>query len=296
MGKRCHCEKLFRRLEEDVRLRTLPMGAQMMWLRLVRLAASTPGFDGALHFGSEFGFLVAVSLAVSCAETEAETHLAALERRGLVLRGEDGASLVIPDVEPAAARSEAARINGLRGGRPRKGESREAYRERRQGNLLLAVAGGAEAHAETQAEPNDESSRAAAVASSSGKEAAAVREALEWVSLGQELVVIAGLDPARGGWNLMPVKGWMDAGVPADVIRETVRAVAARPRPKPIGSLQFFHRAVMEAHEAARAAEAPPVRHEPCGYEAALREWQRNGAQGVPPSLAEWRASQDVAA
>lgn len=295
MGRRCHCDTLFRRLEEDVRLRTLPMAAQMLWLRLMRLAAGTSGFDGVLRFGSEFGFLVAVSLAVSCAETDVEPALAALERRGLVER--DGAdALRLPDAEPAAARSEAARINGLRGGRPRRGETPEAARERRQGSLMLPMAGRAETQ-ETKAEPNGESSRVAAKPIAiEAQQAADAREETDWLALGPELADIAGLDPARGAWTFKPVKGWLEAGASADLIRDVVRRkVATRTGDAgPIRSLLWFDQAVREAAQRA-APPPPPAPRSTTGYEAAFRQWKESGAHGAPPSLAEWRASQAVA-
>lgn len=291
MGRRCHCDTLFRRLEEDVRLRTLPMAAQMLWLRLMRLAAGTAGFDGVLRFGSEFGFLVAVSLAVSCAETEIEPALAALERRGLVERIGDDA-LRLPDAEPAAARSEAARINGLRGGRPRRGETPEAARERRQGSLMLPMAGGAAETQETKTEPGGESLRAAAKPIAIEAKQAAVRETPEWVSLGHEIAELIGLDPARGHHSALPVKGWMEAGASAELIRDVVRARVASAS-APIRSIGYFRNAVMEAMERA----VPPEPVEPGGYEReVLAVWERNGRHGVPISPAEWRATRQAAA
>jgi hypothetical protein len=291
MGRRCHCEKLFQRLEGDVRLRTLPMAAQFLWLKLMRLAATTPGFDGVLRFGSDLGFLTAVSVAVSHAETEVETALGALERRGLVEPGADGESLRLPDAEHAAARTEAARVNGLRGGRPRKGETREAYNARRQGAFMLPLQGGVPETQETETEPAEESSRLAANPSESEEGSSKPREA-PWVSLGTELAAIAGLDGARGGFNLMPVKGWVDAGASPDLLRDVLRRCAARPGYRPVRSLQYFHQAVMDAMREA----APPEPAQPTtGYAEAMRAWQRGGCQGIPPSLAEWKASQVAA-
>lgn len=292
MGRRCHCDKLFRQLEEDVRLRTLPMAAQMLWLRLMRLAATTPGFDGVLRFGSEFGFLVSVSLAVSCAETEVETALGALQRRGLVERTEDGEGLRLPDAEAAATRSEAARINGLRGGRPRKGEGAEAYRARRQGTLMLPIAGGAGETQETQIEPIPESSRAAAKPIAIEAKQAEARETPEWVSLGLELCTLAKLDPARGHHTVLPVKGWIDAGASPDMLRQLIRERAARPGYS-AKSLNWFHQAVCEAIK--RGTPAAPI--ETSGYEReVMAVWERNGRHGIPMSAAEWRASKQSAA
>lgn len=292
MGRRCHCEKLFERLEGDVRLRTLPMAAQFLWLKLMRLASTTPGFDGVLRFGSDLGFITAVSVAVSHAESEVETALAALERRGLVERGADGESLRLPDAEHAAARTEAARINGLRGGRPRKGETREAYNARRQGALMLPLQGGAAETRETETEPGAESSRVAAASSLEVQEGSSKPREADWVSLGTDLAAIAGIDGARGGFNLLPVKGWVDAGASPDLLRDVLRRCAARPGYRPVRSLQYFHQAVMDAMREA----APPEPAQPTtGYAQAMRDWQRGGCQGIPPSLDEWKAAQVAA-
>ncbi len=285
MGKRCACERLFRRLEEDVRLRTLPMAAQMLWLKLMRLALATD--DGVLRLGSDFGFLTAVSLAVSHAETEVETALAALERRGLAERGADGASLRLPDAVEGAERAKAARLNGLRGGRPRKGETAEAAAARKQGSLMLPVAGGLGETQETEQKPRDESSRAASLASSEEKGAAAAGAGEGWVALGMELAAMAGMDSARGQWNLQPVRGWLASGATPAMLREAVRRVSERPRYTPPGSLQYFAKAVAEV-----MAEGQPkpldtgAEARVAARSAAFAAWQASGCMGPPPGLA----------
>ena len=56
--------------------------------------------------------------------------------------GEDRESLILPQVERSSARAEATRINGMKGGARRKGETLEQRRERRQRELMLPIAGG----------------------------------------------------------------------------------------------------------------------------------------------------------
>lgn len=288
MARSCASDRLLARAAGDFGFRALPMLARMLWFEL--LAAATAAQEkGHLRFLGSVS--ESVSRLVNRPETEVAADLDALASLGWLDRDDDGRGLWMPGMRSAVVRAEAARANGLRGGRPRKGESLEAARERRQGHLVLPIAGGRGETQETKTEPSMESSRAAAASALSEEKQAAVRETPAWVSLAHEIAAIAGIDPARGGWNALPVKGWVDAGVPEDVIIETVRLVAARPRAKPIGSLMFFHQAVMEAHGRSAPREASPV----SGYEQALREWQRNGAQGVPPSLKEWQAGRAAA-
>lgn len=284
MPRSCICDRWLTRAASDLGFQTLPAAAQLLFFRLLASAAGAEE-RGRVRFPVPVS--VAVSRILNRTETEAETDLAALVDLGWIEVEPDGRSLWLAGAKAQAGRVEAAQINGLRGGRPRKHETPEQARLRRQGSLMLPMAGGAEKPTETEPEPGGESSRAAAASSSTVKQAAAAGAREGWVALAHRCAELAGLDPARGGWNALPVKGWVDAGVPEDVILETVRTIAARPRSAPIGSLMFFHRAVMEAHRQA----APPVRDPVAsGYEQALRDWQRNGAQGIPPSRAEWQA------
>jgi hypothetical protein len=281
MGKRCTCERLFRRLDEDVRLRTLPMAAQHLWLKLMRLALGTD--DGVLRLGSDFGFLTALSIAVSHAESETETAWNSLAARGLALLGEDGASILMPDAVEGAERVKAARNNGLRGGRPRKGETPDEAARRRQGSLMLPVAGGLAETQETQRKPPEESSHAASSTFSSERQAAAPGEVS--VALGMELAEIAGMDP-NGKWTLKPVQVWLSGGATPDQLRDVFTAVASRASYRPPASLAYFNEAVAEARSAAIVTpEASAAEARIASRTAAIAAWQANGCQGPPPSV-----------
>lgn len=256
MGKRCACERLFDRLRSDTRLATLPMAAQMLWLQLMRLASETQ--DGVLHLGFRLGFLTALSKAVSQSETEVETALAALEEIGAAVRGEDGRSLIMSEAAAASERVKAARANGLRGGRPRRGETTEAYRERRQGNLMLPVSGGRGETQETETEPNVESSRGAAASIAKRESAAAAGGGEVWVSLGMELADTARLDPHRP-WSCHDVKGWLDVGATPELIRAEVERIANRPGYQPpTAGLRYFTKPVLAAVERGTAERGTP--------------------------------------
>lgn len=296
MGRRCTCDRLFRQIDEDSRLRTLPMAAKLLWLSLMRLAATTPGCDGVLRFGFEFGFLTSVSLAVSCAETEVETALASLERRGLVERVEDGTALRLPDAASAAKRSETARINGSKGGAPRKGESLEAYRRRKQGNLLLPIVGDAQESQKTRTETPRARTTTTIHSIDSGEVGSSAGARSAATMLADELAGLVGMrQPARRR-DVAEVASWLKAGVTADMVRSTVQACIDRPDcdTAKIFTLRYFAGAVMEAPEPRRAPQSRASMPAPSstGYERAFRQWKENGAHGAPPSLAEWQAQQ----
>jgi hypothetical protein len=73
------------------------------------------------------------------------------------------------------------------------------------------------------------------------------------VALGNRLLEVIGIDPAKCAWSFAPILGWLSAGYdPEIVIVPTVRDVMRRQRLskgevwKPNG-LQFFHAAIVEA-------------------------------------------------
>lgn len=288
MARSCACDRWLSRAAADLGFLALPPAAQLLFFRLLAAAAGAED-RGHLRFPDRVS--ASVSRLLNRPETDVETDLAALADLGWITLDDDGRGVWMAGAKAASARAEAAQINGLRGGRPRRGESKEAARERRQAEMLFGMQGGAAETQETKPEPKPESSRVAAMASSMEESSSKPRENPVWVSLGMELAEMAGLDPAKGGHNLLPVKGWIDAGADPDVVREVIRRCVARPSYKPVRSLQWFHQPVMEAVRKAAAPEPT----EPSGYEAVLREWQRNGMQGSPPSLAEWRAAQAAA-
>jgi hypothetical protein len=310
MGRRCACDRLWARLEEDVRLRTLPMAAQLLWLKLMRLAVRTP--DAVLRLGSELGFLTAVAVAVSAAETEVESNLVVLERRGLVVADRAAGTLTMPDAEVTVARASAARINGLKGGRPRKGESLEERRDRRQRELIMPLPGRAAETQGTEAETDPVKAHATTAAgtqssSSSSGGAPPPAGAAEWVSLGAEVAELAGLDPARGGFDYRPVQQWLAEGATPEQIRAAVTRVAAREsfRPQQVRSLGYFTQAVRDAMQQPTALA--PVRHwvaehvirpaddERSTWSLHLEEWHAGGCIGPMPRRPQAQAAASAA-
>lgn len=251
MPRRCTCARLIAAVEGDPRLRTLPLAARMLFLLVAEAAARAPEF-GVLPFSGS----ARVSLLVSASETEVETHLETLVAEGLVRA--EGARLVVPLLAEAPPRTEAARRNGAAGGRPRRGETPAAARERRQSEMMLALpGGGAPAAPETQGKPNAENPPLLLITTPSAQEeGSSARE--DWVSIGQEVAEIAGLDPARGGYDFRPVQAWLNAGKSRAAILAAVRGVVEWKgyQPRRVFSLTYFTRAVEKQAEPARPASA----------------------------------------
>ncbi|HWX48141.1 MAG TPA: hypothetical protein VNZ61_08815 [Roseomonas sp.] len=204
---------------------------QGFWLRLasLMLASPTPGrwsFLGSVS--ASVSRLVSVSEPIS--ETEAETHLETLAAIGMIELDRAANAILLPGVAADTARAEAARINGKRGGRPLKGETPEQALARRQGNLALPIAGGRAETQETARKPSGESSRAVGTTTPLKEESrSTAREKPTWVSLGEEIAELAGLDPLHGGFDFRPVQGWLSEGHSRETILQGVRDAMSRP-------------------------------------------------------------------
>lgn len=294
MPKSCPCERLLARLDADVRLRTLPAAAQMLWVKMMRAALASPEV-GLLRVGTEARFAMLVSIAVAVWETDVETHLPTLRNRGLVETDETAGLLRLPDAAAEAARTTAARINGLRGGRPRKGETAEEALRRRQGAFLMPLP--------KPTEPNAESSRARLSDSDSEEQSelsvSPPREETEpadVAALGQELAGMAGLDAVRSAFVFQDVRAWLALGATPELLRRVVGEVAgkARAQGKVIGSMRYFAAAVRDAVEAAQAPRVVLATEayddiDMGRYHNAVIAWTQDGCTGERPDITRYR-------
>lgn len=290
MGRRCACERLLEFWEGDPRFALAGASAAAIWLRLVRVLQRM-GDSSVLRFGSVVGSVAEIALAIRTQETELEPAINRLAELGLLTREEDGA-LSVPWLAEGAARASSARSNGLRGGRPRKGETKEDMHARRQGHLALPFSGSSAAVAETQPKPKPESSRASTESKTISLSSQSI-DARELYALTEELAEIAGMDPARGGYNGSDIRMWLTQGATPDLLREVVRTVRHR-SDAVIGTFRYFNKAVAQALAEGRTAAAPGAGQEPSEYGEAFEDFiARGGNPARFPSPAEWRAAQD---
>lgn len=259
----------------DANFDDLPQALQWLWYRLFSLAICAPEKGRLFIFGRSVSAWVSRRFSIS--ETEAETQLETLAAIGMLELADD--SIWMPGARAGASRVEAARANGNRGGRPRKGESPEQYQarkarereaERAQTSLMMPMAGGRAETQETQQKPEGESSRAVpttsflSVDTESGSTA---REETDVGSLVATLATDAGLEPATARrLSPGPVRDWLAAGATTTLLREAVRRVASRSSyaPAKVSTWSYFGSAVQEDLQARRqtataATSTPPA-------------------------------------
>jgi len=293
MPRRCLADRLIEMTETEPGLMLAGPAACFTFIRLMRLAARM-GSDGVVAFGSALRNLREVSIAVSIPETDLETHVETLIERGVLVR--EGEALVCQSLREAGRKAAAARANGGLGGRPRRGETAAEARARRQGHLLLPVAGGKPTETKTETLSR---AAAAAVVSSAQKQQQAVREETAWIALGRRVVAAAGIDEATWMGGYGEVRAWLAEGLDEAMILEVVDRVASRPGYRPPRSLRYFTEAMREAAaEAAPVAEPPPapITQHPAwaAWRAACEEFRMNpygDPPVMPPELAALRGT-----
>lgn len=282
MAKACDCGVILEAYESDPRLLSLPLAVRGLWLALV-LRMRRMG-QSVLLLGSVVPNLREIAMLVPMEETELETQLSALLARGLLVRREDGA-LECSLLAARMKRAETARINGLKGGRPRKDGLPAGQR-----GLMLPIAGGrAEADAKTQEEPNAGTSVSPAKLAEASEEKAKQAVPDDWPRVAQAAADAAGLDQARGAWTLGVVRDWMAQGADETLILEVIRGVMGRPNPPAVQKLGYFSKAIGEALAVARvapmvvapASPADAARSE--AWAARMAAYVANGCKGPMP-------------
>lgn len=240
-------EKVLLDVLEEARMITLPLGTQMLWLKMARLLLR----DGisVFRFGSTVLGLNGLARLLSLPETETETELKTkiteLCERGLLALEADGA-ISCPMLAQAITRSEINRINGSKGGRPRKDGQPPGQR-----TMLLPINGGAQVETE-KTKPETQPGESAAHTTINDKK---VVSDSEYHDVGQAVLDAVGIDPAKSFLHYGPVRGWLADGATKDLILDTVRGIMARPdmTAERVKSLKFFTSAIVEA-----VAKMPP--------------------------------------
>lgn len=282
-----------RLLREHLGIATMEMATRMVWLLLMQLIDEC-GTDGILHLGTHIENLNTIAIGFHMRETDLETQLDYLVRRQFLVRPQPDC-LALPTMLTLSAKAAAARQNGLKGGRPRKG----APAPPDQTTLLLPVRGGLdtvaeEGHAETQAET--QASRASAGArarttttttqvrdSESGSGGSgtplrarektqtgvpASRQAIhaelhgtapapDIVRFAAEVGAVLGLTTNEAARSCAHVAWWLKQGYSREEVLAVAQRVAGRPN-RPPGGLRF--RYVEKAlHDAPPLGSLPPV-------------------------------------
>lgn len=286
MAKACDCGAILEAFETDPRLMALPLAVRGLWLALV-LRMRRMG-QSALVFGSVVPNLREIAMLVPCEETELETQLPELLARGLLVRRSDGA-LESPLLAARMKRAETARINGLKGGRPRKDGQPSAQR-----TLMMPIPGGlAEAETKTQPEPVPVAVGSPAKLSQASQEKPKPADLPpDWQRICDAAMEAAGFDPVRWPGNCNILATWLRAGASEALILSTIRRVMAHRKQDPL-HFGFFKGAIEEALAAERSRQAEPVTVSAPGdaereerskaYQREFHAWKANGMVGPAP-------------
>lgn len=297
MARKCLCDTLLDSEFVRHRLLLVPAAARWIWLSLAKAMAVSDD-PGVLRFGCGLGLSALVSRLVSVSETEAETELENLIAVGLLVRrGQD--EIALPDLVPAwSKRAEAARINGLKGGRPPKRQQDQGQR-----TMTMVLPGGRSgAPDDNRMAPRSVSPVAAAIAikaSSSSKQEPNASPSTDVDAIGREAAEAAGLNDATGQHTWGIVGQWLAAGATREMILDVIedrRATGVRVR-----SLRYFDQPVRDAIAQARRTPPPSAMSE-AEREARRRwndditTWQDGHRRGAMPDLQAYLARAGVVA
>jgi hypothetical protein len=280
MARKCASAAILETLG-DPRVVTMPAAAQLVWIRVV--TAMQKASIGVLRFGSEIMNHSDIALFIAVRETELETHLKTIVERGLLTIDGDGA-IACPMLIQAISRSEINKINGSKGGRPRKDRSPPG-----QVNMMLPITGGkqetkiTESGTESGTEIGALGGATTYLPSESVKSESVVEVSeTEFEETGRAVLAAMGVDEARSFLNYGQVRQWLADG--AD--RELILGVVKLKTGPHVHSLNYFNAAIKEAI-AARPRRKPDWERQ---YEADLSTWELMGKLEKRPDYNDYRA------
>jgi hypothetical protein len=271
MARRSAVEQLLEQAETHPALRALPAAARWIWIAVARSMMKSG--VSVLRFGSAVVSAREIALGLAIGETEWEAAVPVLVERGMLSVEDDGA-IACPYLARLITRSEINRINGSKGGRPRK-----KVADAGQASMLLSIVGGAaEMSAETE-KTESESKRYPA--------ATAAQLALftkEQKDLAREAKSVAGIDGAASVAELRAVAGWMAAGLS----REQMLGAIER-RPGHCARALVYFEPVMRA--LVRRDDGMAAGGGNSAWERAYRDWKDGGYVGPLPRLEDYRGT-----
>jgi len=280
MARKCASAAILETLR-DPRVVTLPAAAQTLWIRVIT-AMQNSGIS-VLRFGSDIMKPSEIGLFVGIAETEIETHLGRLIERGLLRRDDDGA-VICPMLAASMSRAEINRINGKRGGRPRKDASPPG-----QSSLMLPIDGGKMKTEKTESETETETEGGANGVPTTtylSKESESKVSEEEYHQTGRAVLDAVGCDPAKSMMTYGLVRQWLADGADREMILAVVGKIMNREKKPDITNLKYFSRAIEEAI-AARVPKKPAYEFE---YDKAYAIWEVTGRDpDTKPRLADFK-------
>lgn len=258
MGRRCQCERLLEMLENDWRLKIVGRETAMVWLELTRFIYRF-GEDLVLRvdtqLGSPIGSIAELAFALRIDESELSNHLETLFERRLLVKAPCGGVAMPPELG-LTARQKAARLNGSKGGRPRKDGQPSGQR-----SLLLPIPSNPlRKPAITQKETHLSDVTTTTTDSADSDSVSGRKAALPpTLSLGDELASLAGHRKSPHARDLALVQGWVDAGATRDLLMGVFQSVLAREKCPPLPALSYFDGPVRDALAVNRGARAEPI-------------------------------------
>ncbi len=216
MARKCASAAILETLR-DPRVVTMPAAAQLLWIRVV--TAMQNSNISVLRFGNDIMNQTGIALFVAIAETEIETHLKTLIERNLLARDADGA-IECPMLVQAVSRSEINRINGSKGGRPRKDGSIPG-----QSNLMLEIKGGKMESEKTEIEtkPLSESGAAENTTYLSSNKESKVSIDKRWLEIVPKAMEAMGFDEAKWRGDRGIIRQWVADGADEAMILDIIR-------------------------------------------------------------------------
>lgn len=301
MARKCACERLLDLVEHQPQFMRAGLAGTMVFIKLVRMMTRF-GDGSSLRLGFVFGSWKEVADWARIPETELETQLENLKLCGIV--DFDGASVSISEtLVPRDRRAEAARLNGGKGGRPRKNGPAPHQREflyPYEGGLSEVSAAPAETKTETQRGTQLETGTGGGTTTSfSERESSSESNRTDppWVLLGRDLAAILHLDP-DGRHRFDIVKGWLEAGASSAMLKEVFREVMARKSPPPHPSFSYLDKVIRPRLRTSVATSSGPEVASPmtveqhkraAEWDAIYTRWKKEGFHGVQaPKRKDW--------